>query len=138
MKEAILKLFKKRPRTQLEQLMTIINIGYTGKEALDIFCENNNLILPYHEDIQIDAFLKLKFIIKIVNDGWVPDFKNKEEKYIPLFNLERGFSYWSTAYSAANTCVPSALLINSENNVKFMVNNFIYLYEQYITTYNNI
>lgn len=54
------------------------------------------------------AYYSLKVIAKALNEGWEPDWTNKEErKYYPWFYIEdtnpAGLSYSNTVYSVSHT-----------------------------------
>jgi len=81
------------------------------------------------------AEYKLSIIIKALNEGWYPNWKNPDEyKYFPYFNMnldDCGFSYRSTTYSSTCTDVPSALFLKSSELAAYCGLKFISLYKEY-------
>lgn len=54
--------------------------------------------------------------IKILNEGWVPDWEDQNQpKYYNYFRMKGGFSYVDVYYTDTNTTVPSALCLKDEH-----------------------
>ena len=66
---------------------------------------------------------RLCIIIKALNEGWYPDFKNGDEyKFYNYFHMDNGvFSYCHTTYYFSNVYVPSALYLKSAELAKYAV-----------------
>ena len=82
------------------------------------------------------AYKQLKLIIKVINEGWMPDWNNtNQKKWFPYFALSSGFgfSYSYYYYSNAHTSVGSRLCFKSEELSTYVGNQFLNLYEQFLT-----
>ena len=92
-------------------------------------------ILPNFDCFNGKKFLaeyQLTIIIKVLNEGWYPNWEDgNENKYFPYFNLKGGFSYCDADYSNTGTNVPSALYLKSEKLAVFCGKKFIHLYKDY-------
>lgn len=85
------------------------------------------------------AYYSLKVIAKALNEGWEPDWTNKDEhKYYPWFYIEgtnpAGLSFSDTAYavSASVASFGSHLCLKTEALAKYAGTQFIKLYEKYL------
>lgn len=87
------------------------------------------------------AYKKLKVIIEALNEGWTPDWGNRNQvKYAPWFDVEKdkakpsgfGLSYYDYVgwYSCAT--VGSRLLLSSSDKAEYAGKQFGELYEQYM------
>ena len=82
------------------------------------------------------AFKKLKLIIKVINEGWVPDWSNiNQRKWWPWFNLSSGFGFDDSHDHYANTytTVGSRLCFENEEKCTYVAKQFIDLYEEFLT-----
>ena len=85
------------------------------------------------------AYKQLKIIVKAINNGWTPDFKNTDKyKYYPWFNRSSGFSFNDSDYYRSYSCVGSLLLFESEEKCEYAAKQFIDIYEQFFTYTNMI
>ena len=84
----------------------------------------------------ISALKKLHHIIKVINNGWTPDWSNEDQyKYNPYFKVSpsgSGFSVSSYVYHFTYTNVSSRLLTDSSEKALYLANQFKDLYEQYL------
>lgn len=81
------------------------------------------------------AFRKLKIIVTTIRSftNWKPVWSNSNQrKYRVWFDLEKGFSYWHTAYHDTSTYVPSALYVENDEQATFLGNTFLDLFKDYI------
>lgn len=85
------------------------------------------------------AYYSLKVIAKALNEGWEPDWTNKDEhKYYPWFYIEgtnpAGLSFSDTTYavSASVASFGSHLCFKTEALAKYAGAQFIKLYEKYL------
>src|SRR4030042_6616516 len=63
------------------------------------------------------AYKKLKIVVAAINQGWIPDWDNTDQrKWYPWFNLSSGFGFSSAdyGYDYAGTSVGSRLCFESE------------------------
>jgi len=82
------------------------------------------------------AYKKLKLIVKAINAGWEPDWNNTgQRKYWPWFRLSSGFGCSDSTYyyGHAITGVGSRLCFESEEKSTYAANQFIDIYEQFLT-----
>jgi len=99
-----------------------------GKKPSDVF---SNTHLP--DEI---AYKKLKVIVKAINDEWIPDWRNSnEKKWYPWFNLSSGFGFSYSDYydSGTYTDVGSRLCFNSAEKAEFAGMQFTDLYKEFLT-----
>jgi len=82
------------------------------------------------------AYKKLKVIIRAINRGWIPDWRNSnQQKWFPYFNLSSGFGFSYSYYycTSANTLVGSRLCFESEEKSNYAAKQFIDLYKEFLT-----
>lgn len=82
------------------------------------------------------AYKKLKVIVKAINQGWEPDWSNtNQKKWWPWFNLSSGFGFSDSnyGYPYTVTAVGSRLCFESEKKSDYTANQFVDLYEQFLT-----
>lgn len=88
------------------------------------------------------AYKALKVIAKALNEGWTPNWDDKEEyKYYPWFSIVRdhsgaaaglAFSSANYAVSSATTNIGSHLCFKTEALAKYAGKQFIKLWEDYL------
>ncbi len=82
------------------------------------------------------AYRKLKLIAKCLNEGWAPDFKNKEEdKYWPWFYFDNAGSFYadaSTAPSYTSANFGSRLCFKTEELALYAATQFLEVYKEFI------
>ena len=96
---------------------------------------NQHCLEQYLEEDEI-AYKKLKLIISVINEGWKPDWEDKNEyKYYPYFNMAGSFSFVVTnyhyEYSVAD--VSSRLCFKTKNDAIYTANHFLDLYRIFYT-----
>lgn len=82
------------------------------------------------------AYRMLKMVVKAINQGWVPDWSNKNQyKWWPYFNLSSGsgFSHSDSTYDCTYTSVGSRLCFESEAKSSYAAKQFNELYKQFFT-----
>jgi hypothetical protein len=80
----------------------------------------------------LNAHAKLFIIIKALNEGWEPDWKNKNQyKYFPYFDMSSGtglvYDGYDSWYSIA--CVGSRLCLDTSEKAIYAGNQFQDIYE---------
>lgn len=84
----------------------------------------------------ISALKKLHHIIKVINNGWNPDWSNKNQyKYNPYFKVSPSGSDSSVSncgYDCTGMDVSSRLLTDSREKALYLGTQFRDLYEQYL------
>ena len=95
--------------------------------------------LPYNaseEEISDNAYDKLKLIIRVLNEGWKPNYRDTNEyKYYPYFryNANTGaFVYYYYLYNDSTTAVGSRLVFKSQELAIFAGELFIEIYNEYL------
>lgn len=76
--------------------------------------ENQKILLSYNgldnDMISASAYLKLVLISKALNEGWIPDWTNpNQRKYVPWFEHKSGFGLSYDGYDAWDSLRLSAL-----------------------------
>jgi len=78
------------------------------------------------------AYKKLKVIVRAINDGWVPDWSNRDQyKYYPWFEVLSsgfGFSYSGSNFTNAHSTVGSRLCFESKEKSDYAAKQFIDTY----------
>jgi hypothetical protein len=78
-------------------------------------------------------FIKLSIIIESLNEGWKPDFNDKNQcKYYNWFRIEnRKFVFDDTYCDSGHITVPSTLYLKDKKTAIYCKNNFYELYKEY-------
>ena len=78
----------------------------------------------------------LKMVAKAINQGWVPDWNNSDQKkWWPWFNLSSGFGFSDSCYyyGLASTAVGSRLCFETEEKSDYAANQFMEIYKEFLT-----
>ena len=134
-KPKISGLFKKSIENQSN---TIIDRIKTFEDACDELGINPENVFNINDELDEIAYKKLKIIVRALNDGWIPDWNdNNQRKWIPWFiwdPLSSGFgfddSYYS--YSFTGTGTGSRLCFSSDALSNYAGQQFIELYNEYL------
>lgn len=116
--------FKEIPKSITERVKTFSDVcTILGKNEKD-FEPNCN------EDESDAAMRKVKAIVKVLNEGWYPDFENHNQcKYAPWFKKERGEQVLSSVdYCDSATNVPAPTLFKSRELATYAGTQFIHIY----------
>jgi len=118
--------------------------GYESIKTFDDACraigttekEFNEKFSTLGLDIDTFNYEKIKVVAKSINNGWVPDWSNRNQyKYYPWFEvLSSGFGFSSTTYdyTAASTTVGSRLCFESSEQAKYAGTQFTAEYKQFL------
>ena len=124
---------------------SIINKIKTFEDACIIAGVNpvlfNKHCLDCYYPEHIIAELKLELIIQIINQGWKPNWDDKNQyKWYPYFNMAGGFAFVDTHfdYDNAHADVGSRLCFKTESNAKYVGKQFEYLYKIFLSYQNQI
>jgi hypothetical protein len=82
------------------------------------------------------AYKKLKVITKAINQGWVADWDNtNQRKWFPWFVLSSGFGFSHANFGcdATVTDVGSRLCFESEEKAAYAGRQFLELYKEFLT-----
>ena len=97
--------------------------------------DDDDIIYPTDHP-HIVAYKKICHIIKVINNGWVPNWSdNNQRKYFPYFRVSpsgSGFSDSYYGYYYTCTGVGSRLLTDSSEKALYLANQFQDLYVQYL------
>jgi len=101
-------------------------------------CNELENLTPIRNDEAPDeiAYKKLKIIVAAINQGWIPDWDNTDQrKWFPWFNLSSGFGFSFTHchYGHSLTLVGSRLCFESEEKAGYAGNQFLELYKDFLT-----
>ena len=80
------------------------------------------------------AYKKLKVIIKALNEGWIPDWKNNRQyKYYPWWDLSSGsgLSLYDVFNQSSYSGVGSRLCFKSEELAQYAAKQFIDIYTEF-------
>lgn len=85
----------------------------------------------------INAFAKLIIIVKALNEGWTPDWKNSSQwKYYPWFRMGgsvgSGFSFGGSVYDYSSSGLGSRLVLKNDELATYVGNQFKELYEDWM------
>lgn len=116
------------------------------KSMADVYQLNNikpgtKLVSAFHAALGMDeesihTYCELVLMARTLNEGWVPDYTNSNErKYYPWFDLSSGsgLSLYYVDYSHSLTGVGARLVFKSEELAKHAVKYFLKEYTNYIT-----
>ena len=79
----------------------------------------------------VNAYNKLRVIVKALNEGWTPDWNNSNErKWRPWFYLDNpGFRFDDSRYGNSTSTVGSRLCLKSEELCNYAAKQFLPLYK---------
>lgn len=111
------------------------------EDACDVLGINPGYVLVFDEDttdideINTNAFLKLRTIIKALNEGWVADFSNSSQyKYYPWLKSNGsglGLSCLDDVDGGSDSPVGSRLYLKSAELARYAGTQFIDIYNEY-------
>ena len=73
-------------------------------------------------------YQKLVVVIKALNEGWYPNFENKDCKYYPWFSMRDGQVLFCVDFYCSCARVPAPTLFKSSELVKYATSQFLDLY----------
>lgn len=84
--------------------------------------------------MSIIAYCKLIIIIRALNEGWKPNWKDSSQwKYYPWFDMSgSGLSYDDYGHVISFSCVGSRLAYKSEELCEYAVEQFADLYKDFL------
>lgn len=99
----------------------------------------NDYTLPRNasdDEISDMAYDKIKLIVKTLNEGWKPNWRDENEyKYYPYFRFDKSagrFSYYAYHCHAVGSDVGSRLVFKSQKLAEFAGKLFIEIYNEYM------
>ncbi len=113
--------------------------SFTDIKTFEDACDElgiSKVIFTGAESTDEAAYMKLKVIARAINQGWVPDWTNEDQrKWFPYFVLSSGFgfSYSYYYFTSAITGVGSRLCFESEEQASYAGKQFVKLYEEFLT-----
>jgi hypothetical protein len=108
------------------------------KELGDNPEEFNNAISIMDEPDEI-AYVKLKMIAEVLNEGWTPDWSNGEwDKWYPWFNMDDSssagrFSFYGSDFQRSLSDVGSRLCFKSKDLATYAGTQFLDIYKDFFT-----
>ena len=128
-------LFKKSIETQDRGIIDRIKTFEDACNELGINPEN---VFNINDELDEIAYKKLKIIGCALNEGWIPDWNdNNQRKWIPWFiwdSLSSGFGFYDSIYCYSNTYsnTGSRLCFSSEELSNYAGQQFIEIYNEYL------
>ncbi|MDD5013695.1 MAG: hypothetical protein PHW73_01160 [Atribacterota bacterium] len=116
---------------------------YKTIKTFENACEKLNINPNYLPEVStigefgksIIAAYKLMIIFKAINNGWIPDWNNRNEyKYYPWFEvLSSGFGFGSSHYDCVNvdTSCGSRLCTDTSDKALYIAEQFKAEYQEY-------
>lgn len=120
------------PRKITDRMNTLADVFEAeGLSASDFYEECANLDLPKDEI----AYRLLKLIVKVLNEGWVPNWNDSSErKWRPYFFLDfPGFRLRAACYVNSLSSVGSRLCFKSEELALYAAKTFLDVYKDFFT-----
>ena len=81
------------------------------------------------------AYRQLKIIVKAINQGWVPDWKDSSQyKYFPWFEIDKASCFGlfvDLSASSVDMALGSRLCFESSEKAKYAAEQFIDIYKQF-------
>lgn len=105
------------------------------EDACNVLCYFPEVIISEFDSKSTIAYKKLVTIIEALNEGWKPNWKDKNEpKYYPWWNMSgSGFSLYFVGCSCASSIVGSRLCFRSRELAEYAAKQFIDIYADYLT-----
>lgn len=92
--------------------------------------------MAYDEEISDMAYDKIKLIVKTLNEGWKPNWRDENEyKYYPYFRFDKSAGRFSDSVSddyTVGSFVSSRLVFKSQKLAEFAGKLFIEIYNDYM------
>ena len=108
----------------------------TYEDACNAKVVDKDNVIFETDSFDIICYKKLKHIISVINEGWVPDWNNfNQRKWWPWFRLSSGFGFGSSYYNFSGTItyVGSHLCFQSEEKSDYTATQFLDLYKGFLT-----
>lgn len=136
--EASLKALLEANFTKAELSTNIIDRIESWNDVLEYF-SSEKIILPYTEPTtkqqkSTNAFVKLQYIIKALNEGWIPDFTNSGQyKYYPWFERKSGgWAFDHSFYDCCYSFIGFGFHLKSRELSDYIGKQFIDVYKEYL------
>jgi hypothetical protein len=101
--------------------------SYKDINSFEDACEK--LGLNPTNELSVD---RIKIIIRALNDGWYPHWKDSNEyKYFNYFTTDGGFSFYAVSYDTTTLSVPSALYLRTRQLAEHCAKIALKEYEEY-------
>ena len=110
----------------------LAKLGNTDSDVQDF----NKLKAIFDGSHHLVAYQKCVLISKALNDGWTPDWTDRNFKYWPWFNMgsaSGGFSYYVFDYWDSTSSVGSRLCFKSSELAKYAGTQFEDIYKDFLT-----
>jgi hypothetical protein len=120
------------PKNIMDRIKTMQDVYNELK--LDAFC-HERLLTESGLSKDEKAYKRLKLIVKALNEGWVPDWDDSNQrKYFPWFNFGSGSGFSSFAYDSwiADSGVGSRLCFRSAELAEYAGKQFTSIYKEFM------
>ena len=107
----------------------------TFKDACNALDIDPDAVCNKGDTLDEAAYKKLKIIAKAINQGWVPDWDNtNERKWFPWFSLSSGFGFVGSYYGCGGSAaaVGSRLCTDTNDKALYIAEQFKDLYQEYL------
>lgn len=90
------------------------------------------------EDLDLDTinYEKVKLIVKAINQGWYPDWKDRKQyKYFPWFEIDKAGAFCLSVGNSAflvSVAVGSRLCFESSEKCRYAAEQFWDIYKQFL------
>lgn len=99
-----------------------------------------NIHLPYWDDTvdkkckSQNAFAKIQYINDVLNEGWKPDFNNRNEyKWFPYFEKTKsGWVFLGSLCFGSSGCMGSGFYFKSKELSDYAGRQFLDIYKEYL------
>jgi len=137
--EASLKALLEANFTKAELSTNIIDRIKSWDNVVEYF-SSEKIILPYSDPTtkqqkSTNAFVKLQYIIKALNEGWIPDFTNSGQyKYYPWFEKKAhgGWVFGGSGCGGCGSVVGSGFHLKSRELSDYVGKQFLDIYKEYL------
>jgi hypothetical protein len=145
-KEKARKLYPTAPDWLKEELVSAFGEEYFKPKTFENFktfedaCKqlglNPDEVITGNDTSDEVAYKKLKIIAIAINEGWIPDWNNdNQKKWWPWFNLSSGFGFSHSYYDCTRTfaTVGSRLCFETQEKSDYAAQQFIEIYKEFLT-----
>ena len=147
----VLTLVDEKPQNVMERIKTfedavaeLSNRATNGDKDAGKLLDEWKIIIFSANSKDLLAYLKLRIITYVLNEGWKPKFEENERRYYPWFQLKTSpvgnyanascglvYAYASSGGSFLNTYYGSRLAFKSKELAEYAGKQFIDIYEDF-------
>ena len=147
----VLTLVDEKPQNVMERIKTfedavveLSNRAMNGDKDAGKLLDEWKIIIFSANSKDLLAYLKLRIITYVLNEGWKPKFEENEHRYYPWFQLKtsHGGNYANASCglvcadansvsTCSNTGCGSRLAFKSKELAEYVAKQFLEIYEEY-------